>query len=68
MFIFVFITGTVEECHDYSGLSSGEGIFSHVLMPYYIGNFSAEDQEQIIKEFIRRSFQFTKDELMEVME
>jgi len=68
VFIFVFATSTVEECHDYNELSGGEEIFWHVFKPYYIGNFSAEDQEQIIKEFIQRSFFFTDDEVIEVKE
>jgi hypothetical protein len=64
VFIFPFATKTVEEVFDYSDLGNGSEVFSHVVQPFYIGNF--EDKEAIIKDWVYRTFAFTDDEKQEV--
>jgi hypothetical protein len=68
VFVFPFATKTVEECHDYTELGSGEAIYDHLVMPMYIGNFKVEDQERLIMECVVRSLDGGLDGSNELME
>ena len=55
LFIITFLTGTVDECLDYSVLDTlplRERL--HILNPIYIGNFSEQIQKKLIRRYLKR--------------